>query len=101
MGCFVVLLTREIALKGQDTQSLSCGDLIWLRHVRVRMGHQIAASPTGGTSIMGGATNRSLLTAYHGRKYGRHARYSSQSSSTPPHPERERHSNADVKKRGW
>ena len=43
MGCFVVLLTKELALKIQDTQSLM--GLIWLRHACARMGHQIAASP--------------------------------------------------------
>ena len=57
MGCFVVLLTKELALKVQDTQSLM--GLIWLRHAYARMGHQIAASPTV-RYIQHGGRNRSV-----------------------------------------
>ena len=53
MGCFVVLLTRELAL--------SCSDLglIWLRHARARMGHQVVAFPTV-RYILRGGRNRSV-----------------------------------------
>ena len=53
MGCFVVLLTRELAL--------SCSDLglIWLRHACARMGHQVVAFPTA-RCIQRGGRNRSV-----------------------------------------
>ena len=73
------------------------GGLIWLRHVRVRMGHHIAASPTV-RYIQHGGRNRSVAVnslSWLGNR--RHARYS---SSTPPHPERERHTLGDVKSEG-
>ena len=57
MGCFVVLLTRELALKVQDTQSLM--GLIWLRHACARMGHQIAATPMA-RYIQHGGRNQSV-----------------------------------------
>ena len=52
-GCFVVLLTREFALRSSDL------GLIWLRHARARMGHQVVAFPTV-RYILRGGRNRSV-----------------------------------------
>ena len=95
MGCFVVLLTRELAHKVQDTQSLM--GLIWLRHACARMGHQIAASPMVRYIQHGGRNQSVAVNSLSWLGNRRHVRYS---SSTPPQPERERHSHADVKSEG-
>ena len=56
-GCFVVLLTREFALR-TSLDRVNLG-LIWLRHARARMGHQVVASPTV-RYILRGERNRSV-----------------------------------------
>ena len=96
MGCFVVLLTRELAHKVQDTQSLM--GLIWLRHACARMGHQIAASPMVRYIQHGGRNQSVAVNSLSWLGIGRHARYSS--SPPPPHPEREHHSHVGVKSEG-
>ena len=90
-GCFVVLLTRELAL--------SCSDLglIWLRHARARMGHQVVAFPTV-RYILRGGRNRSV--AVNSLSLIEIWETCTLLLKHPPHPERERHSHVGVKSEG-
>ena len=89
--------THEGASTQGSGHAVLDGGLIWLRHACARMGHQIAASPMVRYIQHGGRNQSVAVNSLSWLGIGRHARYS---SSTPPHPERERHSHVGVKSEG-
>ena len=83
------------SLHSGNTQVTLMG-LIWLRHARARMGHQVAASPMvryilhGGRNQSVAVNSLSLIEIWETcTLFLKH----------PPHPEREHHSHVDVKAR--
>ena len=81
--------------EGVSTQDSGSG-LIWLRHARARMGHQVVAFPTV-RYILRRGRNRSVAVNSQSLKEIWETR--TLLLKHPPHPERERHSRMGVKTR--